>query len=328
MKKLLVIVGSTGTGKTDLALELAKKFNGEIVSADSRQIYIGMDIGTGKIPRSAELRIKSRSQGDLRPQSGLEELKKEKGRWIVDRVPIHLYDIITPDKTFSVATYQQLAYKKIADIHKRGKLPILVGGTGLYIRAVVGGLKIPKVAPDKKLRAQLESRPLPTLVRELEQVDSQTAEEIDKANQRRVVRALEVYLQTGEPFSKLKGRFKVGFNALKIGLTSDRDYLYARVDSRIDAWIKTGFIEEVRALLDKDYKETIAMKALGYQQISMYLEGKRSIEEAIQRTKFGHHNYIRRQVTWFRKEPGISWFDIATPGFKQKIFRKIQGWLT
>ena len=200
MKKLLVIVGSTGTGKTDLALELAKKFNGEIVSADSRQIYIGMDIGTGKIPRSAELRIKSRSQGDLRPQSGLEELKKEKGRWIVDRVPIHLYDIITPDKTFSVATYQQLAYKKIADIHKRGKLPILVGGTGLYIRAVVGGLKIPKVAPDKKLRAQLESRPLPTLVRELEQVDSQTAEEIDKANQRRVVRALEVYLQTGEPF--------------------------------------------------------------------------------------------------------------------------------
>ena len=159
-------------------------------------------------------------------------------------------------------------------------------------------------------------------------MDSQTAEEIDKANQRRVVRALEVYLQTGEPFSKLKGRFKVGLNALKIGLTSDRDYLYARVDSRIDSWAKTGFIEEVKTLLDKGYKETVAFKALGYQQTSMYLEGKTSLEEAIQRIKFGHHNYIRRQVTWFRKEPGISWFDIATTGFKQKIFRKIQGWLT
>jgi len=312
MKKLLVIVGPTGTGKTDLALAAAKKFDGELVSADSRQIYIGMDIGTGKI--------------DLR--SKISDVRKETGKWIVDGVPIHLYDLITPDETFSVATYQQLAYKKIADIHKRNKLPILVGGTGLYVRAVVKGLKIPKVAPDKKLRAQLESRPLSSLVRELERVDPQAAEEVDKNNQRRVVRALEVYHQTGEPFSKLKGKFRVGFNALKIGLTSDRDYLYARVDSRIDSWVKTGFVEEVKTLLDKDYKETIALKALGYQQISMYLEGKTPLEGAIQRTKFGHHNYIRGQITWFRKETGITWFDIATPGFKQKIFKKIQSWLT
>jgi len=311
MKKLLVIVGPTGTGKTDLALAAAKKFDGELVSADSRQIYIGMDIGTGKI--------------DLR--SKISDVRKETGKWIVGGVPIHLYDLITPDETFSVATYQQLAYKKIADIHKRNKLPILVGGTGLYVRAVVKGLKIPKVAPDKKLRAQLESRPLSSLVRELERVDPQAAEEVDKNNQRRVVRALEVYHQTGEPFSKLKSKFKVGFNALKIGLISDRDYLYARVDSRIDSWVNTGFIEEVKTLLNKGYKETVALKALGYQQISMYLEGKILLEEATQRIKFGHHNYIRGQITWFRKEPGISWFDIATPGFKQKIFKKIQSWL-
>ncbi|OGY26977.1 MAG: tRNA (adenosine(37)-N6)-dimethylallyltransferase MiaA [Candidatus Woykebacteria bacterium RBG_16_43_9] len=316
MKKLLVIVGPTGTGKTDLALELAKKLDGEIVSADSRQIYIGMDVGTGKIPGNAKLRIKS------------EELKKEKGRWIVDGVPIHLYDIITPVKTFSVAAYQQLAYDRIAEIHKKNKLPILVGGTGLYIRAVVEGLKIPKAAPNKKLRKHLESKPIQSLIRELEQVDPETVEKIDKSNQRRVVRALEVYHQTGEPFSKLQGKFKVGFDALKIGLTSDRGYLYARVDSRIDTWIKTGFIEEVKILLDKDYKETTALKALGYQQISMYLEGKISLEEAIQRTKFGLHNYIRRQLTWFRKETGIFWFDIANPAFKQQIFNKIQSWLT
>ena len=314
MKKLLVIVGPTGTGKTDLALGLAKKFNGEIVSADSRQIYIGMDIGTGKL----EVRSKI---------SDVRDVRKEKGSWIVDGIPIHLYDLITPDETFSVATYQQLAYKKIADIHKRSKLPILVGGTGLYIRAVVGGLKIPKVAPDKKLREHLASRSVSSLIGELERVDPQTAQSIDRVNKQRLTRALEVYHQTGEPVSKLKGKFKPNFNTLKIGLTSDRDYLYARVDSRIDSWVKTGFIEEVKTLLGKGYKETVALKALGYQQISMYLEGKILLEEATQRIKFGHHNYIRGQITWFRKEPGISWFDIATPGFKQKIFKKIQSWL-
>lgn len=311
MEKLLVIVGPTGTGKTDLALALAKKFNGEIVSADSRQIYIGMDIGTGKID----------------PSSKMLGVRKEKERWVVDDVPIHLYDIITPEKTFSVATYQQVALRIIGGIQKENELPILVGGTGLYIRAVVEGLKIPKVAPNKKLREQLESKPISSLVRELEKVDPQTAGKIDKANLRRIIRALEVYHQTGESFSKLKGKFKVNFDALKIGLTSDRDFLYHRVDARIDTWIKTGFVEEVKELFDKGYKEASALKTLGYRQIVMYLEGKVSLEEAIQRTKFGHHNYIRQQATWFRKETGISWFNIAALDFRRQIFDKVQSWL-
>jgi tRNA dimethylallyltransferase len=310
MKKLLVVVGPTGTGKTALGIELVKKFDGEVVSADSRQVYIGMDIGTGKLPVSAKP-------------------KKEEGKWIIDGVPIHLYDLITPDKTFSVAEYQQLAYKAIGEIQEKEKLPILVGGTGLYVQAVVEGLKIPKVAPDKKLRAQLESQPLPTLLSKLEEVDPIMASKIDKQNPRRVIRALEVYYQTGEPLSKLRGKFKVGFDSLQIGLTAPRDYLYQRTDQRIEEWFSEGFIEEVKSLLSKGYNEKLpAMTSLGYRQVAMYLTGKISLVEAKQRIKWEHHSYIRRQTTWFRKMQGIRWFNIGEKSFKQEIFEQVKDWLS
>ena len=312
MKKLLVIVGPTGTGKTALGLELAKKFNGDIVSADSRQIYIGMDLGTGKIDR----------------RSKISDVRKEEGKWVVDGIPIYLYDLIAPDKTFSVAEYQQQAYKAIDEIHEKNKLPILVGGTGLYVQAVVEGLKIPKVAPDKNLRAQLESQPLPTLLSKLEEADPVTASKIDKQNPRRVIRALEVYYQTGEPLSKLQGKFKVGFDSLQIGLTAPRDYLYQRTDQRIEEWFKEGFVEEVKSLLKKGYDENLpAMTSLGYRQVSMYLAGKIPLEEAKQRIKWEHHSYIRRQTTWFRKMQGIHWCDIGGKNFQQEIFRQVNDWL-
>ena len=308
MKKLLVILGPTGTGKTDLALEIAKKFDGELVSADSRQIYIEMDIGTGKLP------------------SG-EKIEKHRDYWLVKGIPIHLYDVITPDKTFSVAEYQQLAYKAINGIHTRKRLPILVGGTGLYVRAVVEGLKIPKAPPDERLRRGLENKPLSTLVAELEKVDPTTAAKVDKANPRRIIRALEVYHQTGQPLSKLKGEYKVDYDSLKIGLSSNRDYLYARADSRVDEWLKIGFIQEVEDLIKKGYKDSQALTSLGYRQTAMFLQGQISLEEAVRRIKFEHHAYIRRQITWFRKESGVFWFDIAEGDYKNCVHKQVWAWL-
>lgn len=311
MKKLLVIIGPTGTGKSDLALHLALKYNGEIVSADSRQIYTGMDIGTGKEIESSKIKI-----------------KKTKNYWTVNGIPIHLYDVILPDKTFSVTQYQQLAYGVINDIHARNKLPILVGGTGLYIRAVVEGLKIPKVAPDLKLRAKFESRSLASLVNELEKVDPETANSIDKSNPRRIIRALEVFHISGESFSKLKGKYTIQYDTLKIGLTSERKFLYKNVDDQVEEWFEKGFTEEVKMLLEKGYNADLtSMTSLGYRQVGMYLSGMISLDEAKQRIKWELHNYIRAQLTWFRKEPNISWFDISTKNFEKKVSTLIDEWL-
>lgn len=311
VKKLLVIAGPTATGKTALALELAKKFNGEIISADSRQIYQSMDIGTGKEIKNAGTRI-----------------QKSQGKWIVDDTPIYLYDLVTPDKTFSVAQFQQLAYQTIGETHEKNKLPILVGGTGLYVRAVTEGLKIPKVAPNKKLRRRLESRSLASLLRELQNVDPETYEKIDKFNTRRVIRALEIYHQVGEPASKLKGKFKVNYDILKVGLTSNRNYLYERADKQVDNWFERGFIEEVRNLLKKGYRETFtSLTSLGYRQVVMLLHQKITLEESKQRIKWEQHSYIRRQITWFKKETNINWFDIAEVGFKKDIGKLVSRWL-
>ena len=311
MKKLLVIVGPTGTGKTDLGLKLAKKFNGELVSADSRQIYIGMDIGTGKEIESSKY-----------------DVKKNKGSWVVNGIPIHLYDVINPDKTFSVVEYQQEALGKIKEIENKGKLPILVGGTGLYVQAIVEGVNIPKVPPDSKLRAKLESKPLATLVSQLEQVDPKTAIKIDKQNPRRVIRALEVYYSSGQLFSSLEGKFKVNFDSVQIGLTAPRDFLYKKVDDQIDDWFRVGFIEEVKKLISDGYDEKLpALTSLGYRQVAMYLKGNLTIEEAKQRIKWEHHGYIRRQFTWFRKRKNIVWFDISDPDLIRQINAFIKAWL-
>ena len=312
MKKLLVIEGPTGTGKTSLAIKLVKKFNGEIVSADSRQIYKGMDIGTGKIDLSSKI----------------SDVRKEKNKWIVDGVPIHLYDVITPDKTFSVAEYQQLAYGAIDEISKKGKLPILVGGTGLYIQAVTEGLKIPKVAPDKKLRDRLETQPLNTLVAELEKVDPTTAGKIDKQNPRRVIRALEVFYQTGSSLSSLQEKFKSNFDALQIGLTAEREPLYQKVDDRVDSWFEQGFTEEVKKLLNQGFSENLpAMSSLGYRQVAMFIQGKIPEGEAKQRIKWETHSYIRRQYTWFRRNRNIFWFDINEKEIEKEIEKIISKWI-
>ncbi len=302
MQKLLVICGPTGTGKTDLGISLAEKFDGELVSADSRQVYIGMDIGTGKG-------------------------KQPKGGWTVGGIPIHLYDVKNPDEKFSLAEYQQLALENIADIHTRAKLPILVGGTGLYIQAVTEGLKIPKSPPDQKLREKLESRELPDLLSELEKVDPDYYEAVDKANKRRVVRALEVFQQTGEPFSKQRAKYKVDFDILKIGLTSSREELYSRNDRRVEGWFENGFVQEVKELMKNYSSDLPSMTSLGYRQVAAYIIGTLGSAEAKQRVKFEIHGYIRRQLTWFRRDASIYWFDIKEDNLLAEIEKLVKDWL-
>ena len=279
----MAVVGPTGIGKSRLALHLAQAFDGEIVSADSRQLYRYMDIGTAK-PTREELSL----------------------------VPHHLIDIVNPDEDFSLAQYQRLADEAIADIQKRGKRAILVGGSGLYVWAVLEGWKIPKVAPDLKLRRSLEEVGKDELYAELAKVDPVAAQRIDPGNVRRIIRALEVYRGAEIPISRLQLKTKPLSNTLIIGLTADRAELYRRVDLRVDEMIKLGLVDEVKGLVARGYDFSLpAMSGIGYKQIGMYLRGELTLAAAIQQIKFETHRLVRHQYSWFRlKDDRIEWFDI------------------
>ncbi len=283
MNRLVAIVGPTGAGKSRLALDLARAFDGEIVSADSRQVYRYMDIGTAK-----------------------------PGRQELSLIRHHLVDILSPDEDFGLAQYQQLAYEAIEDIQKRGKLAILVGGSGLYVWAVLDGWRIPKAAPDLKLRRELEKVESSELYRELAKVDPVAAQRIDPRNVRRIIRALEVYRDNEVPFSQLQLKAKPLPNILIIGLTADRAELYRRIDQRVEEMIERGLVDEVKGLLDKGYDLALpAMSGIGYKQIAMYLKGELSLADAIQQIKFETHRLVRHQYSWFRlKDDRIRWFDI------------------
>jgi tRNA dimethylallyltransferase len=287
MNRLLAIVGPTGVGKSRLALSLAQAFDGEIVSADSRQVYRYMDIGTAK-PGKEEQAL----------------------------APHHLINIVNPDEDFSLAQYQQLAYRTIEDIEQRSKLAILVGGSGLYVWAVLEGWRIPKVAPDLKLRRSLEEKVVRVgkneLHHQLAQVDPVAAQRIDPGNARRMIRAIEVYRGVRVPFSQLQLKTKPVFDTLIIGLTMDRVELYRRIDLRVDEMIKLGLVDEVRGLLDRGYDLALpAMSGIGYKQLGMYLGGELTLAAAIQHIKFETHRLVRHQYSWFRlKDDRIKWFDI------------------
>ena len=287
MNHLVAIVGPTGIGKSQLAIRLARTFEGEIVSADSRQVYRHMDIGTAK-PSREELSL----------------------------VPHHLINIVNPDEDFSLAQYQELAYKAIADIQQRNKLVLLVGGSGLYIWSVVEGWGIPQVPPDPEFRHSLEERAASIgkdeLYQELVEVDPVAAGRIDRRNVRRMIRALEVHKSTETPFSELQHKKAPPFNTIIIGLTADREELYRRIDARVDDMIKQGLIEEVRKLVNMGYDHNLpAMSGIGYKQIGMFLKGGLTLAGAIQQIKFETHRFVRHQYNWFRlKDDRIKWFDI------------------
>jgi tRNA dimethylallyltransferase len=287
MDKLIAIVGPTGIGKTKLAIQLACRCNGEIINADSRQIYRSMDIGTAK-PTKAE----------------------------VASVPHHLIDIIEPNQEFSLAEYRHLAYQVIKDVQTRGKVPFLVGGSGLYIWTVLEGWSVPQVAPDVSFRREQEKKAemgqAAELYRELQQVDPIAAGKIDPRNVRRVIRALEVSKTSTKPFSQLQKKQLPPFQTLIIGLTAERAELYRRVDERIDEMIGLGFVEEVKKLLARGYNLNLpAMFSIGYREIGQYLNGEMTLDEAAYKIKVGTHRFIRHQYAWFRlKDERIKWFDI------------------
>jgi tRNA dimethylallyltransferase len=287
MNHLVAVVGPTGTGKSRLALHLAQVFNGEIVSADSRQIYRYMNIGTAK-PILEELSL----------------------------VPHHLIDIVNPDEDFSLAQYQQLAYEAFEDIQQRNKLALLVGGSGLYVWSVLEAWDIPQVPPDPEFRHSLEKRASEIgkekLYYELREVDPVAAQRIDPRNVRRTIRALEVHRATGVPFSRLQQKKTPPFRTLIIGLAADRGELYRRIDSRIDEMIKQGLVEETKKLLAMGYNFDLpAMSSIGYKQIGMFLRRELILTTAIQQIKFETHRFVRRQYNWFRlTDTRIQWFDI------------------
>ncbi|MFC2017126.1 tRNA (adenosine(37)-N6)-dimethylallyltransferase MiaA [Chloroflexota bacterium] len=289
MNHLLAIVGPTGVGKSQLALRLAQTFNGEIVSADSRQVYRHMDIGTAK-PARQELSL----------------------------VPHHLINIVNPDEDFSLAQYQRLACKAIEDIQQRNKLALLVGGSGLYIWSVLEGWGIPQVPPDPEFRHGLEKKAAEVgkdeLYHELVKVDPVAAQKVDRYNVRRVIRALEVHRSIKATFSQPQHNETPPLNTLIIGLTADRVEIYRRIDLRVDEMIEQGFIEEAKKLMNMGYDFNLpAMSGIGYRQISMFLRGELTSAAAIQQIKFETHRFVRHQYAWFHlKDDRIKWFDIQS----------------
>ncbi|MBI2831252.1 MAG: tRNA (adenosine(37)-N6)-dimethylallyltransferase MiaA [Chloroflexi bacterium] len=287
MNRLIAIVGPTGVGKSRLAIKLAQTFNGEIVSADSRQVYRYMDIGTAK-PAPEEL----------------------------SRVPHHLISIIDPDEDFSLAQYQKLAYDAIHHILQRGKLPFLVGGTGLYVWSVLEGWEIPAVPPDTEYRRSLEEKASRIgkleLYQELVKVDPAAAEKIDPRNVRRTIRALEVH-RSRQSVPSRPGKKEPPFDTLIIGLTAERQELYRMIDARVDKMVEQGLVEEVEALVKRGYDFTLpSMSGIGYRQIGMFLRGELTLDAAIEKIKTETHRFVRQQYNWFRLEDErIHWFDMG-----------------
>jgi len=287
MKPLIAIVGPTALAKSKLALNLAQGFDGEIVSADSRQVYRYMDIGTAK--------------------PSLEE------RSLVRH---HVIDVVDPDDDFSLALFHQLANRALKAISRGGKIPFLVGGSGLYIWSLLEGWSLPQVPPHPELRRNLQARAQAegsdVLYEELQGLDPVAAERIDPKNVRRVIRALEVYQATGKPFSQLQQKQPPPFQILIIGLTAERDELYRRIDSRVDDMIKRGLVDEVKGLLQRGYSLSLpSMSGLGYKQIGMFLQGELDLGSAVQNIKYETHRFARHQYAWFRlSDQRIHWFDV------------------
>ena len=297
---LILIVGPTAVGKTEIAIQLAEQLNGEIVSADSRLFYRGMDIGTAKPSREEQA-----------------------------RVPHHLIDIANPDEILSLAVFQQKANEIIADIHARDKLPFLVGGTGQYVRAVTEGWTPPEVKPNEHLRDELEKQKdengIYWLHEKLKDLDPVAAEKIDARNFRRTIRALEVIMTTGKKFSEQRGQSDSPYHLITIGLTRPRTELYARVDARIESMFANGFLNEVKSLLASGYSPTLpTMSAIGYRECVEVLEGKLKLEEAKQAIMRMTRVFVRRQANWFKEsDPNIYWYQ-ARNGDVDEIEKRIR----
>lgn len=322
MRKLLIICGPTATGKTNLALKLAKEFHGELVSADSRQVYRGMNIGTGKdLPKDAPFIIKS-SKLLLKGQTYIY------GYYVIQGIPVWLLDLASPDQSFSVAHFTNIATNTINAIIKRGKLPIVVGGTGLYISSLLRPPQTIHIPPDTMVRKQLSKKTLEELVATLARLDETRLKIMnpsDKKNPRRLIRAIEIslYRQKQTPPKNNKPQW----DSLCIGLKAPREILYSRIDLRVDERVKDGIIAEVNNLLQSGFTFHLpSLKTLGYYEWKSYFEKKKDILETINQWKFDEHQYAKRQLTWFKKDKTVLWFDIIEKDYRQKIKRLVERW--
>ena len=280
-KPLLVIVGATCSGKTSLSIELAKKINGEIISADSRQIFRKLNIGTAKISP--------------------EEMQG---------VPHYLIDILEPDEKFTVAEFKEMAIEKIEDILKRKKIPLLVGGTGLYINAVTQNFSIPQVPPNPVFRKKLSTFSNEELHAKLQKLDPAEAEKIHPNNRIYLERALEIIETTGQPKSKIIAKKKSDYDILILGIQLNREELYERINQRVEQMMQTGFIEEVQDLMKQGYDfNSQAFNSVGYREIKDMLAGKISKNDALELIKKNTRNYAKRQLTWWRNDERVKWID-------------------
>ncbi|MFC0043643.1 tRNA (adenosine(37)-N6)-dimethylallyltransferase MiaA [Metabacillus iocasae] len=304
-QKVIVLIGPTAVGKTKLSIEIAKKCNAEVISGDSMQIYRGMDIGTAKITE--------------------EEM---------EGIPHHLIDIKNPDESFSVAEFQTLVREKISQIHARGKVPMIVGGTGLYIQSVIYDYQFAEDKKDSAVKWELEQlaniKGIEFLYEKLQKVDPESAKTIHKNNERRVIRALEVYEETGKKFSDYikEQSNELMYDVILIGLTMDREQLYSRINSRVDLMVNEGLIEEVQSLYNQGIRDVQSIQAIGYKELYAYLEGEVSLEEAIEQLKINSRRYAKRQLTWFRNKMPVHWFDVTGDKFHEtftEIFTYIAG---
>jgi tRNA dimethylallyltransferase len=293
-KPLIIIVGPTAVGKTEISIRLAEEIDGEIISADSRLFYRGLDIGTAKPSKEEQNRVKH-----------------------------HLIDVSDIDDHWSLAVFQERVYQLAEEIRSKGSMPFLVGGTGQYIRAIIEGWKIPKQAPDLKLRSVIqfigESIGAEKLYEKLRIVDPAAAEKIEPRNLRRTVRAFEVIFSSGKLFSELKSRAPINFQYKLIGLSRDREELYKRIDQRIDTMFSTGLVSEVERILEKGYtRNSASLSAIGYKEVIDLLYGEIDKDEAIRLMKRRTRQYVRRQANWFKKsDPRIEWFKMNPSAFKE-----------
>jgi len=296
-QKLLVIIGPTAVGKTKLSIEMAKRYHGEIISGDSMQIYRGMDIGTAKIKTDE-----------------------------MEGVPHHLIDIRDPDESFSVAEFQQLVRAKIREIAQKGKLPIIVGGTGLYIQSVIYDYQFSDAAADEEFRHKLEERAKDigneALYQELKKLDPESAEQIHPNNVRRVIRAFEIYHCTGKTMSEYQ---KVQtpdllYRTALVGLTMEREMLYNRINERVEMMMEEGLLDEVKGLYEKGLRACQSIQAIGYKEIYEYLDSRMTLDAAVENLKQNSRRYAKRQLTWFRNKMDVQWFDMSdVQNFTKKI---------
>ncbi|MBO1625057.1 MULTISPECIES: tRNA (adenosine(37)-N6)-dimethylallyltransferase MiaA [Bacillus] len=301
-EKVAVIIGPTAVGKTKLSIDLAKALNGEIISGDSMQIYRKMDIGTAKVTT--------------------EEM---------EGIPHYMIDIRNPEDSFSVAEFQELVRGHIREITERGKLPIIVGGTGLYIQSVLYDYQFTDEAGDLVYREKLEKLAIENGVeyihKKLQEVDPESANRIHANNVRRVIRALEIFHTTGQKMSDQleKQENELLYDVSLIGLTMNREMLYDRINLRVDLMVEQGLVQEVNALYENGVRDCQSIQAIGYKELYNYFEGHVSLEEAIMQLKTNSRRYAKRQLTWFRNKMDVTWFDVTDGEKTTEILRYIEG---